>query len=520
MKNQNGVAKKSVNGQQIDAKTLLAILAQGISGEQDGIVRKALVKQSKDLVITIPEEMNKLQAAEELERQWNEEETHIDVARQFDGWKWQDVLVAISITAEQHFGWINAQQSFMNPPTDIQVVVDYKDGLPVKRTCFMGEFAVKALENGECSIGVRRGIAQVSFNIKKKYKGHVEAWFDLIDSHLRRDSIYRGKSVVVTSTGGQFDDEVNFEITETKANPKIVLNPKERSIVEQYCALDFKEKGKRAYLFLGGYGNGKTEAAMILGDKAKALGMTFFYVKDSKAFVKMLAVAAKNYSPAFIFMEDIDEIGSGEKRDAEINLLLNTLDGAETKNKDIKVLFTTNHPDVINPALRRPGRLDLIVRFSNPEPETRTKIYQGYLSNVKGAENLDFELCSKETPDCSGAFVAEICKRAIRLAELNGEINNDIVFAAINTIVDHLAMMTESLPKKDVDILGMVATSIANKLAGGVTVNNATDLNPVMSHIGAVHEDLKRQLAGGFKKTYDKAETIKEDTVEIKNATV
>lgn len=519
MNSKNGAIKVSQNGKP-SASDLLGILQQAISGDADGIVRKALVQESEDLIITIPNKMNKLQAAEELERQWNEEETYIDVDRRFEGWKWQDVLVAISITAEKHFGWINAQQSFMNPPTDIQVVVDYKDGLPIKRTCFMGNFKVKALENAECSIGVNGGEAGVSFSIKKKYKKDVEAWFDLIDVQLRTKSIYRGKSVVVTSNGGQFGDAANFEITETKANPRIVLNPKERSIVEQYCSLDFKEKGKRTYLFLGGYGNGKTEAAMILGDKAKQLGMTFFYVKDSKAFVKMLSVAAKYYSPAFIFMEDIDEIGSGAQRDAEINMLLNTLDGAETKNKDIKVLFTTNHPEKINPALRRPGRLDLIVRFANPELNTRTQIYKGYLSSVKGAENLDYEYCAHTTPDCSGAFVSEICKRAIRLAELNGEINNDIVTAAINTIVDHLAMMTEEMPKTDTDVVGLLAGAIAAKLGNGIKVEQDVDHSEVTDLVNEVRHDLKRQVAAGMKKSYDKIEEVKDDTTEIKRATV
>lgn len=497
----------------------LALIAKLLSGETDGLVRKALVlEHDTPPVISIPDSMTKLDAAKELKRQWEEEETEIDVQRKFDGWKWQDVLVAISITAEQYFGWINAQQSFMNPPREIQVIVDYKNGLPIKRTCFMGEFQVLALDEGTCNIYVNSGHAGVSFNVKKKFRKHIEQWFDLIDQHLRTKSIYRGKSVVVRTDKDEFGSDVSFEITETRSNPKVILNAKERSVVEQYCKLDMREHGKRTYLFNGDYGNGKTEAAMMLGDTAKELGMVFFYVKDSKAFVNMLSIAAKYYTPAFIFMEDIDEIGSGNERDAGINQLLNTLDGAETKNKNIKVLFTTNHPNQINPALRRPGRLDLIVRFNNPARETVKRIYETYFKGVAGSETLDYDSCAMATPDCSGAFVAEISKRALRLAELSGSISNEIVIAAINTISDHLALMEVEIDNKKPDVVSLIADKVVERLEAGVNVEANVNLRPVLNEIASAKAEIKNQTATAAKKTYDKIEGVKADTVEIKEA--
>lgn len=443
--------KRSFNGQSIEeafssnpeeaAAILLHAVLRGGNNRQ---VKKALViNHDKPPTISIPSSMTKIDASNELKRQHEEEETEIDVDRRFEGWKWQDVLVALKTTAEKYFGWINAQQSFMNPPTEIEVVVDYKDGLPIKTTCFYGQFKVSALDSGLCNIGVSGGEVFISFRLKKKFKERITDWYNLIDKELRENSIYRGKSVVVTSDGGNFGDSVNFEIIETKSNPTIVLNKKEKSVIEQYCALDLQEKGKRTYLFTGPYGNGKTEAAMMLGDYAKALGMTFFYVKDSDAFIETLSIAAKFYSPCFIFMEDIDEVGSGDERTHRINELLNTLDGAETKNKSIKVLFTTNHHESINPALRRPGRLDLIVQFNNPETSTVTEIFKKYFENVDGESNIDYDYIAEKTPNCSGAFVAEICKRSVRLAKINNGLTNEIVEAAINTISDHLKMMTE-----------------------------------------------------------------------------
>ena len=425
-----------------------AMLLEAILGNGTRKVHKALVvEHDSPPTISIPSSMSKKEASEELKRQWEEEETNIDVDRRFEGWKWQDVLVAVKYTAEKQFGWINAQQSFMSPPTEIEVITDYVNGLPIKTTCFHGKFKANALEGAICHIGVSGGEVVVSFTVKKKYKNIITDWYNMVDERLRTNSIYRGKSVAVTSNGDAFGNDINFEIIETKSNPKIVLNPKEKSVIEQYCALDLQEEGKRTYLFTGPYGNGKTEAAMMLGDYAKKSGMTFFYVKDSDSFIDVLSTGAKFYSPCFIFMEDIDEVGSGDERNQKINELLNTLDGAETKNKSIKVLFTTNHQDTINPALRRPGRLDLIVQFNNPEKETVAEIYKRYFEGVSGESNIDYSYISEKTPDCSGAFVAEICKRSVRLATINNGLTNEIVVAAVNTISDHLRLMTEPTKK-------------------------------------------------------------------------
>ncbi len=281
-KNSNG-SISSIDELMSDPAMVGKLLAVALQRNGDKTVRKALVvNHDTPPTISIPASMDKRQASQELMRQWEEEETEIDVARRFEGWKWQDVLVAIKFTAEKYFGWINAQQSFMNPPTEIQVVIDYVNGLPIKTTCFHGKFKVTALDEGVCNIGISGGIVGVSFNLKKKFKHRIEDWYELVDQHLRENSIYKGKSVSVTSHGGAFGDPVHFEIIETRSNPKIVLNPKEKSVIDQYCALDLKEQGKRTYLFTGAYGNGKTEAAMMLGDKAKALAI----VEEAIAFYK------------------------------------------------------------------------------------------------------------------------------------------------------------------------------------------------------------------------------------------
>lgn len=269
---------------------------------------------------------------------------------------------------------------------------------------------------------------------------------------------------------------------------------------------------------------------MILGEEAKNQGMTFFYCKDSNAFIDLLGIVSKNYSKSLLFLEDIDEVSSGEDRDHAINELLNTLDGVQTKGKDIKVLFTTNHHGRINPALRRPGRLDLIARFENPTEDTRAKIYEVYLKDTENLEEMDYESLSKATPDCSGAFIAEICKRAIRLAQLNGGITNDIVVAAINSIRDHLDLMTEPVEggnglEKAFDF---IATRIAEKCSGIDVGDMVGDISSqINGTLTNVHRDLSKKITGAatdirmdVEKTDKKVNTIQPQVKEIYDATV
>lgn len=523
MREKNG----DLSTEQQDRLTLEDVLKKLLVGANDTVNRAIVVHNDTPPIIQIPSSMDKKEAANELLRQHKEEETELDVDRKFDNWKWQDVLVAIKITAEHYFGWINAQKSFFNPPTEIQVIVDYEKGLPVKTTCFYGEFKVNALEGALCNIMPRGGVVHVSFNVKKKYKKKIEEWYELIDKHLRENSIYRGKSISVTSSGSQvqFQESVAFQIIETKSNSKIVLNNKEQVVLEQYCMLDLQEKGKRTYLFTGDYGNGKTEAAMMLGDEAKKLGMCFFYCKDSNAFIELLTLAAKNYSPCLIFMEDVDEIGGGVERTHEINELLNTLDGAETKNKDIKVLFTTNHPEAIGPALIRPGRLDLIVKFENPDAEATAEIFRRYFEGVVGADKLDYDSIALKTENCSGAFVAEICKRALRLAKLKGSISDKQVIAAVATIQDHLALTTRPVVdhrSKVIDAMQLIYSTVSQNVATNGVVGAdfkkmATEVTgTIVKSIAMTEDSLTKKIGGSGRENAMKIAEVKEDTLVIK----
>jgi ATP-dependent 26S proteasome regulatory subunit len=183
---------------------------------------------------------------------------------------------------------------------------------------------------------------------------------------------------------------------------------------------------------------------MRIGAAGLEKGIAFFYCKDADVFHTLLKQAV-NYQPSIVFLEDLDEIGSGTKRDSDMNKILNTLDGVQTKGNNLTVIFTTNHEKRINPALRRPGRIDVVINFGNPDKKSVAAIYQKYLGKLEGGETLDYELLANRTPDCPGAVVAEIAKRAEKLCKKRGYTNTDLVKAAVDSMKHHLALMNDEV---------------------------------------------------------------------------
>lgn len=391
--------------------------------------------------IILPEGMAKDVASKELMAQWQNEEQLTDMIKFFDKWNPQDVLVAIKRVTEKAFGWMNAQTSVLEgAPKEIDIPVDIKDGKTTTEKAFFGEFIITGWDKAAAKVDITPGGIVMQVKAKRKYSEVVTNYFNLIVEHLNTSSIYRGKNIVITKHG--------FDLIENKGSDKIVLNRDTRLTVDTFVKGSLGEKGKRCFLFTGTYGNGKTEIAMEVGKQAvEEHGMSFFYLKDTSIFDMALG-QAKQYAPCILFVEDLDEIGGGEERDARINTILNKLDGVESKGNDITVLFTTNHPGRINPALRRPGRIDLIVKFENPDRHSKKEILKLYLHGIDGEDKVDYNALVDLIPDVSGAVVAEVAKRAVKLAAKEGWTNTDSVEACIASMKYQIELMEGGVEKR------------------------------------------------------------------------
>lgn len=450
---------------------LMALMSELVGGElaieespaDKKEITTTTVESEETQTIIIPKGMSKLAASKELKNQWDEEETEINMGLELKEWQARDAVHAIMIALEKTFGWINAQATFFSTPMELQITTDIVDGKVIKKDAFLGKMKCASWDNAMADIGIvrdRSGKEQfgyIVFDVKKKHKNRVKKFFDLVQDILRTQSIYKGKSVMVTKNG--------FDFVENKGEKNIILNADEERIVNNLVIKPLGKGNKRTILFTGIYGTGKTETALRVGREGTKKGMTFFYLKDPTLFSETLE-SAKQYAPSILFLEDIDEIGSGEERDNRMNDLLNTLDGVQTKGQNLTVIFTTNHENRINKAMRRPGRIDLVVKFKVCDKVATKRIYEVLLNKTTGFETLDLDAITEYTPSVQGAVIAEICKRSIDTSDETGSITTEIVLTSIDSMKHQLEFM-DAPPENVETVAEKFTNAMENVVARG-----------------------------------------------------
>ena len=130
--------------------------------------------------------------------------------------------------------------------------------------------------------------------------------------------------------------------------------------------------------------------------------------------VRDLFKKAKEASPAIIFIDEIDAVGrmrgaglggGHDEREQTLNQLLVEMDGFEA-NQGVILMAATNRPDVLDPALLRPGRFDRQVIVGRPDLSGRTQILKVHAKDKPLAKNVNFETLAKQTPGFTGADLA------------------------------------------------------------------------------------------------------------------
>ena len=200
----------------------------------------------------------------------------------------------------------------------------------------------------------------------------------------------------------------------------------------------------RGVLLIGSPGNGKTMMAKAVAGEAD---VPFLYVSGSE-FVEMfvgvgasrvrdLFKAAKKKAPCVVFIDEIDAVGrkrgqgsggGNDEREQTLNQFLVEMDGFEG-NESVIVLGATNRPDVLDPALLRPGRFDRQVTVTMPDRKEREKILIVHAKNKKFAKDVDFGIVAKRTAGFSGADLMNVLNESAILAVRNKQTeitNNDM----------------------------------------------------------------------------------------------
>jgi transitional endoplasmic reticulum ATPase len=169
------------------------------------------------------------------------------------------------------------------------------------------------------------------------------------------------------------------------------------------------ESLKRGVLFAGPYGTGKTMMASFIAREAVRQNWTFIYVKNSSELPQALKFGQR-YQPVVIFAEDVDRI-AGLERTVAVNNLLNQLDGVDSKNAQIMTILTSNFMDRVNPAMRRPGRIDLVLKVEAPDEEAVERMVR-HFARAGLEPDTDLTGIGKELAGLAPAYVREAVGRA------------------------------------------------------------------------------------------------------------
>ena len=246
----------------------------------------------------------------------------------------------------------------------------------------------------------------------------------------------------------------------------------------------------RGVLLVGPPGTGKTLLAKAVAGQAE---VPFFSISGSDfvemfvgvgaARVRDLFEQAKKHAPAIIFIDELDALGKArgvgsfgghDEREQTLNQLLTELDGFET-NVGIILMAATNRPEILDPALLRPGRFDRTVTVDRPDVKGREAILGIHAKEAKLSEEVDLKKVAVRTPGFAGADLANVINEAALLAARRDKqsITMDELSEAVERAVAGLERKSRVLNEKERRI---VAYHEAGHAIVGEVLENA---NPV-----------------------------------------
>jgi len=212
----------------------------------------------------------------------------------------------------------------------------------------------------------------------------------------------------------------------------------------------------KGVLLAGSPGTGKTLLARAIAGEAD---VPFFSISGSDFVEMFVGVGAsrvrdlfnqgKKHAPCIIFIDEIDAVGrhrgaglggGHDEREQTLNQLLVEMDGFES-NEGVIIVAATNRPDVLDPALLRPGRFDRQVVVPIPDVGGRQKILEIYGRKTKMAANVDYEILARGTPGFSGADLENLINEAALMAAREGA--KEITLELLEKAKDKIMMGAE-----------------------------------------------------------------------------
>ena len=268
----------------------------------------------------------------------------------------------------------------------------------------------------------------------------------------------------------------------------------------------------KGVLLVGPPGTGKTLLAKAVAGEAK---VPFFYISGSDFVELFVGVGAsrvrdmfkqaKQTAPCLIFIDEIDAVGrergtglggGHDEREQTLNQLLSEMDGF-SENEGIIIIAATNRPDVLDPALLRPGRFDRQVTVGKPDVKEREEILNVHAKNKILADSVNLKHIAERTPGYSGADLENLLNEAALLAVRRNK--ESVTMDEIDEASDRVLMGPAKTSRKVTDYeKKIVAYHEAGHAVSGIVLPNGEEVHKITI--------IPRGMAGGYTQMLPKEE--------------
>ena len=260
----------------------------------------------------------------------------------------------------------------------------------------------------------------------------------------------------------------------------------------------------KGILLVGPPGTGKTLLAKAVAGES---GVPFFSISGSDfiemfvglgaARVRDLFDQAGKTAPCIVFIDELDALGKAraiggisgghDEREQTLNQLLAEMDGFET-NKGVIILAATNRPEILDPALLRPGRFDRHILVDRPDLKERVAILKVHVKDVILSDLVDLEVIARRTPGFTGADLANLINEATLLAVRKGKdkVDNEEFEQAIDRIIAGLEKKNRMLNDREKKIVAYHETGHALVAAFSATAEKVHKITIVPRGIGSL----------------------------------
>lgn len=371
--------------------------------------------------LIIPTGMSISEAIDLLQRRLKYETEEVTINATFPAFPW-DGANAFDHVLTERYGWAPVSSSFFNPAQLIEIEVGYGVFKKVPWGQFKLPKVTGTLQTGVATDNNGLMCFRLQATVLRQHEEEINAICDLVRKRLETHSIYRGKAVSIRFFN---DDGEKLKMP----TPKFMNTAmKERPIYSRHIedaietnlhtpierVEDCVKNGisvKRGVLLAGVFGTGKTLTASEAAWRAEQKGVTFIYVQRADELAEAIKFSKHYEKPATVlFCEDIDRSLDGD-RSIKMDDILNTVDGVESKNRNLITILTTNNIDGIHPAMLRPGRLDAIIEVTPPDAEAVERLLRANGGTAIDASE-DLTEAGKVLAGSIPAVITEVVKRA------------------------------------------------------------------------------------------------------------